>query len=190
MGSAYEIIAQIIRIVAMGLNVISFVQKEHKTVITFQFFGSLLFVINYLMLAAPTGAMMNAIALVRAIIFTNKEKFRADRPIWVGVFSIFYIAAYILTFTVFGKELSTRNIIVELLPVIAMVIQTISFVLPNAKDIRNFAYAVSPLWLTYNVINAAIGGVLCESFALISVTIGKLKHDRKKVSTNENNRNR
>lgn len=180
MGSTYEIIAQIIGIVAMGLNVISFVQKEHKTVIIFQFFGSSLFVINYLMLGAPTGAMMNAIALVRAIIFTNKEKFRADKPIWVGIFSIFYVAAYVLTFTVFEKEATFANFAIELLPVVAMVVQTISFVLPNAKDIRNFAYVVSPLWLTYNAINATVGGILCEAIALISVTIGKLKHDRKR----------
>ena len=180
MGSKYEIIAQIIGIVAMALNIISFLQKEHKTIIIFQFFGSSLFVINYLMLGAYTGAMMNAIALVRAIIFTNKEKFHADKPIWVGIFSVFYVAAYVLTFTVFGKEATFANLAIEILPVVAMVIQTISFVLPGAKDIRNFAYAVSPLWLTYNAINATIGGVLCETFALISVTIGKIKHDRKK----------
>ena len=186
----YEIIAQIIGIVAMTMNIISFLQKEHKTIILFQFFGSSLFVINYLMLGAPTGAMMNAIALVRAIIFTNKEKFHADKAYWVYIFSMFYIAAYVMTFTLFGKEVNTVNLIVELLPVVAMVIQTISFVLPNAKDIRNFAYAVSPLWLTYNAINAAIGGVLCETFALISVTIGKFKHDRKKVMENENHGNR
>lgn len=178
--TTYEIIAQIIGIAAMTMSIISFLQKEHKTIIIFQFFGSILFVINFLMLGAYTGAMMNAIALIRAVIFTNKEKFHADKPIWVGIFSIFYVAAYILTFTVFNKEATTANFIIELLPVVAMVIQTVSFVRPDAKDIRNFAYVVSPLWLTYNAINMAIGGVLCEAFALISVTIGKIRHDRKR----------
>ncbi len=185
----YEIIAQVIGIAAMAMNIISFLQKEHKTIIVFQFFGSSLFFINFLMLGAYTGAMMNAIALIRAVIFTNKEKFRADNPVWVGIFSVFYIAAYILTFTLFGKEASIKNFAVELLPVIAMVIQTISFVLPNAKDIRNFAYVVSPLWLIYNAINGAIGGMLCEAFALVSVTVGKFKYDRKQGIENEDNRN-
>ena len=91
-----EIFAQALGIAGMLLNVISFQQKTVKRVVTFQFFSSLLFMVNYFMLGAIVGAFLNVLALFRAYVFMNKEKLHADRWYWLLGFSILYVGTYVL----------------------------------------------------------------------------------------------
>ena len=67
-------IAQIIGIFAAALNIYSFQCKSKRGIIAFQLFGGMLFTINFFMIGAITGAIMNALAIIRALLFLNKEK--------------------------------------------------------------------------------------------------------------------
>ena len=175
----FEWIAQAVGIVAMMFNIFSYQQKSAKRVITFQLFGALLFGVNYCMLGAPVGMCMNFVAVVRAIVYSNREKFRADRAFWLVIFTSVYVLSYILSFTVFGMDFTLRNAIVELLPVIGMVAVTVSFRLQSAAMIRRLGFISSPCWLIYNVFNFAVGGIICEVFSLCSIIIGLFRYDFK-----------
>lgn len=175
-----EIAAQVIGIAAMSMNVLSYQQKKPRMVILFQFFGSALFVVNYIMLGAVVGAILNCLGVFRAIVFMNKERFQSDKPIWLVVFGALFLASYALSFLVFGTEPTARNLILELLPVIGMMITTVSFQKKDAKTIRRLALINSPFWLTYNTITFTIGGILAEVFGLTSILIGMFRFDRKK----------
>ena len=174
-----DFIAQAVGIVAMTFNILSFQQKTPKRVITFQFFGSVLFALNYLLMGALVGMCMNIVGIMRAIVYSNREKFRADHIFWLMLFTSLYITSYILSFTVFGMEFTLKNAVIELLPVIGMTATTISFRLQNAATIRKFGFISSPCWLTYNAVNFAIGGAICEIFSLCSIVIGLIRYDLK-----------
>ena len=73
-----ELIAQILGIAGMTMNILSFLQKSQKRIIVIQFFGAALFFLNYLLLGSTTGAMLNLSAVLRAIVYSNKEKFHAE----------------------------------------------------------------------------------------------------------------
>lgn len=176
----YEFIAQAIGIAAMALNCLSYQNKNQKTVIAFQFFGSLLFSVNFLMLGAISGCLLNLIGVIRAYVFVNKKKFNATHPLWLAAFTLAYILSYVFVFTLFDKEPSVKNFIIEVLPVIGMVLSTISFRYTDAKSIRAFGIFVSPLWLTYNIVNFALGGIICEAINMISIIIGMLRFDVKR----------
>lgn len=175
-----EIVAQVIGILAMCMNVLSYQQKTVKGVVTCQFFGSALFVANYFLLGAVVGALMNLIGVFRAIVFMNKDKFRADKPIWLGVFGTLFLTAYILAFTVFGKEPTVWKLVLEFLPIIGMMITTVSFQQKEAKMTRRLGLINSPFWLTYNTVSFTIGGIIAEVFGLCSIIIGMIRLDRKK----------
>lgn len=177
--TTFELIAQAVGIVAMSFNILSFQQKTHKTVITFQLFGSILFAVNFFMLGATVGGILNLVGALRAIVFMNREKLRADHIGWLIFFTILYIFSYILTFTVFGKEMTAFNAIIELLPVAAMTATTISFRLQNARAIRLFGLFSSPSWLIYNIVNFAVGAIICEVLSLCSIVIGLFRYDLK-----------
>lgn len=177
--TTFDLIAQAVGIVAMAFNILSFQQKTHKTVITFQLFGSILFAVNFFMLGATVGGILNLVGTLRAIVFMNREKLRADHIGWLVFFTTLYAASYILTFTVFGKEMTLLSGIIELLPVMAMTATTISFRLQSARSIRYFGLFSSPSWLIYNIINFAVGAIICEVLSLCSIVIGLIRYDLK-----------
>lgn len=181
----YEIIAQAIGIVAAALLIISFQQKKQKSVILWQMAGQLLFTVNYLMLGITVGACLNALGFIRGIVYSNRERFRADKVIWVVVFVLAFLAVYALSFLAFNKEPTAFNLTVELMPVVALAASTIGFRAPNSSASRRWGLISSPLWLAYNIINVAIGGVICEVFNLTSIIIGIIRLDIKRSKKNE-----
>lgn len=175
-----EIVAQTIGIVAMAFNILSFQGKKQSTVIALQLFGGALFAVNYLMLGAAVGGLLNIIAVVRAVVFLFRDKLKADRLPWLIVFVAAYISVYILSFTVFGKELNVQNLLIEILPVVGMTALNIGYRRENASDIRNYALISSPSWLVYNIAAGSWGAIICEILNFTSILIGIFRLDKKK----------
>ena len=175
-----EIVAQVIGIVGMLMSVLSYQQKGKARILTFQLLGSVLFVVNFFLLGAFSGAILNFVAIVRALIFIYEDKVRADHPAWTIGLTVVYILSYISVFTVFGKEPTAKNLILEILPVIAMTVTTVAFRHKEDKILRRVAFISSPLWLTYNAIFFSLGGIIGETLNLSSAIIGTLRLDRKK----------
>lgn len=171
--------AQLIGIAAMGFNILSYQQKTRSRAIAFQLGGALLFSVNFFLLGAIVGSILNIVAAVRAVVFLNKDKLRANHPAWLAGFILVYLLSYVLTFTVFGKEATPVNLLVEFLPVIGMTATTVSFRMSDAKAIRRFGLISSPSWLIYNIANFSIGAIACEVLSLCSIVIGIFRYDRK-----------
>ena len=186
----YDIITQFFGILGMTMNIVSYQAKRKRNIILIQFFGSLFFTINMFMLNAYTGALLNLIGVIRALIYANKEKiksikiknFKIDTIKIINIlFVSLYLTSYVLTFTVFGKTAKVYNLIIEILPVIAMVSTTIAFSSDSAKTVRRIVFISSPSWFIYNCFNFAIGGMLCEAFTLISTIIAIRRFDEKEA---------
>ncbi len=175
-----EIIAQIIGVFGMLMSVLSYQQKGKARILTFQLLGSALFVVNFFMLGAFAGAILNFVAIIRALIFIYEDKVRADHPAWTVGLTFVYILSYVAVFTIFEKEPTIPNLIVELLPVLAMTATTIAFRSKEDKALRRVAFISSPLWLTYNIIFFSIGAIIGETLNLISAIIGTIRLDCKK----------
>ena len=175
-----EIIAQAFGIIGMLMSILSYQQKGKARILTFQLLGSVLFVVNFFLLGAFSGAILNFVAIVRALIFIYEDKVRADHPAWTIGLTATYVLSYVSVFTVFGKEPTAINLIVEVLPVIAMTVTTIAFRHKEDKILRRVAFISSPLWLTYNVVCFSVGAIICETISIFSIIIGILRFDRKK----------
>lgn len=174
-----EIIAQAIGIVAMVFNILSYQGKKQKTVITLQLFGGLLFAVNFWMIGAKVGGILNVIAVIRALIFLFKDRLKANSVFWLIGFILSYIVVYILTFTTFGTELTPWTLIRELLPVIGMTALSVGFRLKDAANIRKYGLVSSPAWLIYNIAVGSWGAIICETLTLISIFVGMFRHDKK-----------
>ena len=175
-----EIIAQGIGIVAMLFNILSYQCKKQKMVIALQLFGGAFFSLNFLLLGATVGGILNILATIRAIVFLFKEKLKADRLPWFLAFIAAYIGVYILNFTLFERELTLYNMLLELLPVIGMVALNVGFRLKDAAAVRKCGLVSSPAWLIYNIAVGSWGAIICEVLTLISIFIGMFRHDKKR----------
>lgn len=180
MGGIYQVVAQGIGIIGMVVVALSFQSKSQRRLILIQLVGAALFTVNFLMLGAISGGLINFISIFRSLIFGNKKKFHGDNPIWLVIIIGLYGVAYILTFTVFGVRPTVENLLIESLTVIGMSASTIGFFLKDAAAVRKMGLIHSPAWLTYNCIRGAIGGALCEAFSLVSIVIGMLRYDIKR----------
>lgn len=182
-----EIVAQAFGIIGMIFNLLVFQQKTHRGVTACQFFAAVAFALNYLMLGAVVGGILNAVGALRAVVFFFKEKTRANSVFWLVFFIVAFAASYPLTFLVFGKEPILKNFIIELLPVVAMIIITVSLRLGSAKAVRFMGLFSSPMWLIYNIFSGSIGAIASEILNLISMIIGIIRLDIKKEKKDEAN---
>lgn len=179
-----EIVAQIIGIIAMAFNILSYQQKRQRYIIVWQLLGTSLFTVNFFLLGAYTGALLNAIGIVRAIVFLNKKTLKSDHPLWLWGFICVYIISYVLTFTVFHKDFNATTAIVELLPVVGMTATTLAFRSKSAKSTRLLGLISAPSWLVYNIFAKSMGAILCAAFCMVSILIGYIRLDR---NTNKEN---
>ena len=177
--TATEIIAQALSVVAMVIYFFSYLQKKQQGAIFFQFVATACFSLSFFMLGATMGFLLNAVSAVRAILFVYKKKLKTDNIYWLTGFMIIYALCYALSFTVFEKEFTVTNAIVELLPVIGMVATTFSFRATSAKAVRIGGLINEPVWLIYNIISFSIGGILCNIFSFGSIILGIIRLDKK-----------
>ncbi len=174
-----EIIAQALGIVAMLFNIFSYQQKSARRIIAFQLFGTLFFSISFYMLDAYMGAILNLVAFIRAILFLKKDKLHTDNTLWMVGFCAVYLAAFVLTFTVFGQKVTPLNLIIECLPVIGMVSTHLAYRSDEARIVRRFGLVSSCVWLIYNIIAVAVGAIACEAFSIVSIFVAMARLDKK-----------
>ncbi len=175
-----KIFAQILSIIAMTIALLSFQQKTQRRIVLFQFCSSFLFGVHFLLIAAPTGALLNFMAAARALVYSARGKKWADHWGWLLLFSALPFGIYGLSFTSLGVAPTLGNFLVELLPTLGMISTTISFRMKKAAKVRAFSLISSPLWLGYNIFHFSIGGILTESISLLSILIGILRLDIKR----------
>ncbi len=171
------VVTQIFGLLGMAMNISSYQAKERRQVILVQLFGSTFFAINMLMLGAYSGFLLNAIGIARALVYTRPAVMKRVK-VWNAVFIALYALSYAAVFFVFKKLPTALNIVLELLPTLAMTVSTLAFA-RSAAVIRRCTLVSSPCWLIYNCVNGSIGGIVCEVLGLISAITGMLRLDRR-----------
>ena len=179
-----ELVAQGIGIVAMFFNIFSYQMRTSRGVVLMQLVGGALFSVNYFMIGASVGAMLNLLVTLRAIVYSNREKFGADSLFWIALFSLLFVSTYVLSFTVpiFNTEWNLPNAVFGILPVFAMILVTWSFRANKASVIRRLSLISCPCWLIYNIFSFNIGAIICDSVSLISAVVGIFRYDIKKTA--------
>ena len=177
---AIKITAQIIGIFGMAANIWSYQQKTKLSVLVFQLAGAVLFTLNFVLLGAITGAMLNGINILLALVFVFKDRTHADHVAWAVAFSFAYISAYAMTFLVFDMPPTLPNLAREALPLAGTLLTVASYKMKDAAAIRRLGFFRSPVWLIYDAFVFSVGGVLCEVFSLASMIVGVIRLDRKK----------
>ena len=171
--------AQILGIIGMALNILSFQFKSKKNILIGQLLGSVAFVANMFMLGAIMGGILNIIGIARAAVYMDKERLKISPKALNLLFVVVYLVSYALVFTVFGKTPNATNLLVEFIPIIGMTVMTFGFSGKSARTVRLCSFTNSPCWLVYNCINLSIGGILCEIFSIVSSVSAFIRLDLK-----------
>lgn len=164
------IVAQVIGVIALTMAIISFQQNSRKRILIFQLLSGTIFAAHFLLLGAYTGSALNALSVVRNLIFFQKsnKKWAAHNG-WLILFILLSVAVGIFTW----------ESIFSLFPILGMVLGSVSFWVDNPKYVRALSFPVSPLWITYNIATHSYAGIITEIFVMSSIIIGMLRFDRK-----------
>ncbi len=165
-----DTIAQIVGILALIVMVCSYQMKQRKNLLILQIVANVLFIINYFLLGAMSGVVMNLINVARSYVFANDDKAWAKSRWWLWLF----VAAAVI-----GGILSWEGPL-SLFMIAATVILNFALYCKNGALMRKLLLMPPLLYISYNVINKAFGAAGSDIFCFVSDAIAIWRFDRKK----------
>ena len=160
---------QLIGYLGMACALLSFQCKKNRNYFFFQTGCAIAFTCQYLFLGAWSAMLLNVVAIARGILFSLGEKLH-KRFILMSI-EIAFIATAIMSVLIFSEIWW-----IALFVFIAQAGGTLAMWTRNGKTIRYTQLTVvSPLWLINNFYYFSIGGILCESFNVISVIVSIIR---------------
>ena len=160
-------LVQAIGFLGMAANVLSFQFKKHKTILFFRTVNESLFILQYFLLGALSGAYLNAVGCVRNIIFTKQVAKGKSTTATTVIFSVL--------FTVFG--LLTFDGVKSIMLILAKVLSTVAYGNKNTTVIRAVSFLTHITYLFYNIAVFSMAGAISDGILLVSLAIGIMRFD-------------
>lgn len=163
-------LAQLFGIVGLIILILSFQKNSKEKLLKYQVFSSLFFSIQYFCLNAISGCLMNAMTLVRNIIF---RRFKNKVPI------IYLIIIVILMIIL---SIFSYNGVISLLPTIGVILYSIAIWQDNLTITRITEIIGCILFIIYNIKVVAISGLITTIIEMLSAIVGIYRFDIKKYN--------
>ena len=161
--------ALIVGLAAVFLYLLSYQFPKRKTIIVCNVISRVLYVLQYLLLFAFEGAVMDVSAIPSSVLAARKqtpfvEKHKYGILLAVNAFIIF------LGILVWQDSLSW-------VPVVGVLLETNAMWFTREKHIRLLSLSCLPFWLFYNVRCGAYGSALGNVLAAVSIVSAMLRYD-------------
>lgn len=168
------ILSQLIGIAAVALYLLSYQLKKRKQIVWVTCISNALYVTQYLLLGAFSGAVMDFMSTVSSFFAAKKN----DNPFAgykkpLTAVNILAIAAVGLASAVMQKDR------IELLPLAGALLQTGGLWCDDEQTIRKLGLCSAPFWLIYNFISQAYGAALGSAIAIVSVVVALIRYRQK-----------
>lgn len=172
-------IAQGFGLIGLGIVVYSFQCKANKNFFLMQGLGSLMFFVNFLLIGAYAGAFFNLTNLFRGLLYSKDAK-----KIWkLVLIELLYTLSF--AFSVYLVWGDWFGVFIAALPYVTLLIMSVLMYNGNGKHIRYFQFTLmSPSWIVHNIFNFSLGGIICESFNMISVIVSLVRYGKEGFEKN------
>ena len=174
-----EFFVQALGFAGISAGIVSFHMKKRGGILIFQIICCVLFAIQMCLLSAYSGAVINALGIVRGIIYSLRGKCKwASSKLIPYTMIVLFMASGV--FTCIGGEG-----LIAFLPACAMTVQSIAQFCKEERSIRIISLFGSPLWIVYHVTVGSLAGWMGEIFMLISITLAIITNRKHGTDTNE-----
>ena len=161
----FEILIQGIGALGTIAAIIAFQAKKHRSIILFRNANTLLFALQYLLLGATSGALMNMLSLVRNETYSWCIK-RNKKTIYAQIaFCIIYVISGIATWK--GIE--------SLIVIFSKFFSTYAYGIKDTKWLRIITLISVTLMLIYDALVGSWAGVVCEIFTIVSLVTALIR---------------
>lgn len=164
-----NLFAQIVGILAVISFLLSYQQKKRKNIIIWNATSRCLYIIQYFMLGAFEGAVLDILGTVSSVMAQKKEKrfIRQYSKVVVILLNLIILAA--------GMYLYEN--IFSLFPIIGVILHTSAFWINEEKIIRRVSFLGSPFWLVYNLASSAYGSAIGDILTMVSIGSAIYRYD-------------
>ena len=164
--------AHILGVLAVVTFLLSFQLKTRKNIIVVNLTSRLLYILQYVLLGAFEGAVLDFMGLVLSVVAKYKEKEFNSRH-----FVTIVVVANLLMIAV---GLMLYENIFSLFAILGIVFEVMALWLTKEKNIRILSLFAAPFWLIYNLANTAYGSVVGNVLVMISIGIAMFRLDWKR----------
>ena len=162
------IIATAVGVLAVSAFLLSYQQKKRKHIIVWNTVSRCLYVLQYVLLGAYSGAILDVLGAIVSIVAAKK-----DHP-WVTrhIRSIVILCNLVII----GAGLCLYENPFSLLPIVGVLLHTGAFWLRDERTIRRISLLGSPFWFVYNLFSRAYGSAVGDLLTIGSIVIAMVKY--------------
>ena len=142
--------------------------STHKRIMLMQVLTAAFFSIHYLLIGGFTACVLNAVAVIRNMVFYHKDK---------KIFQGNYITI-IFCIVMAGLGIFSWNAWFSVFFVVGMFFNTLSFSFTNPQATRKMLFIASPLLLIYDIFAFSIGGMVTEFLSIISCIAAFIRYKK------------
>lgn len=157
-------ISQAFVVISYTLLIFTYLTKNRKKIIIFNFFALAATAVTYILLSAYTGLLMIIIAVIRNILLLKYDKEKDQLRNLIIVYILTLLSA-IFTYT----GIST------ILVVFSCLLYSYSIWQKDTRKYKILAIPISVMWIAYNFCIGSIFTIVFESLLLISAIIGLIR---------------
>ena len=164
-----KLAASIIGYIAIAVSVLIYQQNTRKKLLICKGLSDVLWISHYILLSAYTGAAVTAVAMLRTLVFLNKDAKDPKNRKWLFVFLGISIISGILTWNGFFSIFAMCGSLIAI----------VSFYIGDPKLTRILSFPVSVCMLTYGASNGSVAAVINEILVMGSSVLGMLRNRKK-----------
>ncbi|MBR5437472.1 MAG: YgjV family protein [Clostridia bacterium] len=169
------IISQVIGVAAVGLYLLSFQMKKRIHIVWVTCVSNALYVLQYILLGAFSGAIMDFLSTVSSFFAGKKNSFSFSKYAkviaWLNLAAIAAVGVAVA---------AVRKNPVELLATAGAIFSTGGLWCDNEQTIRKFGLCSTPCWLVYNFLSQAYGASVGSVLAVVSIVTSMVRYREKK----------
>ncbi len=165
-------IANAVGICAVITFVLSYQQKKRRNIVLCNAISRTLYVLQYILLGAFEGAVLDVVGIGASIAAQNKDKSFIKKhltPVIVAVNAVIIISGIVMYENVYS-----------LLPMFGVLFHTGAFWFTKEKHIRLASFLGSPFWLAYNLLSGAYGSAMGDILTMCSIGLSIYRYDIKR----------
>lgn len=166
-----EIIPQILGLLAVAAFLLSYQQKRRQNIILLNVISRCLYIAQYLLLGAFSGAALDILGALSSVIAGRKHTpfiRRHQTAVLLGMNAC--IVAVGVTVALFNRSW------LDLFSLTGVLLHTGAFWLSNEKVIRRVSLLGSPFWFIYNLLSRAYGSAVGDLLTIASILIAMVRH--------------
>lgn len=164
-------VALIVGLIAAVLWLLSYQQKKRIAIILFNATSRGLFILQYILLGAFSGAILDVLGVLSSVVAGKKHVGFIKKHTRL-LFVVINLATVLIGLFIAYANQSW----LDLFPIVGVTLQTSAFWLTSEKRIRWISLIGTPFWFVYNFTSGAYGTALCDILTICSIIIAMIKY--------------